>query len=66
MTWMEDWQKFHQKSFTVLTKTLGTMMRENTGSSIDFLKIDVGGSDCMLLQNGLDTFGCPPVRQIAV
>jgi len=65
-TTIKDWQKFHQKSFTVPAKTLGTMMRENNDSWIDILKIDIEGSEYMFLQNAFDTFGCPPVGQIAI
>jgi len=65
-TTIKDWKKFHQKSFTVPAKTLGTMMRENKDTWVDILKIDIEGSEYMFLQNAFDTFGCPPVGQIAI
>ena len=46
-TTIKDWQKFHQKSFTVPAKTLGTMMLENDDTWIDILKIDIEGSEYM-------------------
>jgi FkbM family methyltransferase len=60
-------EKFHeQKSFHVQAKTFPTMLQEHGDTKINVLKVDIEGSEYMLMQDIFDRMGCPPVGQITM
>lgn len=62
----KKYRNLNQREFKVNAKTLPTMMKENGDDQMDFLKIDIEGSEYALLQHTFDTMGCPPAGQITV
>lgn len=52
------------KSFQLAAKTLPTMLKDNGDSYVDFMKIDIEGSEYMFIQDAFDRMGCPPVGQL--
>jgi len=54
------------RAFSLEAKTLGTMMKDHGDTYVDFLKIDIEGSEYTFMQDIFDRMGCPPVGQIAL
>lgn len=54
------------EEFSLQVKTLPTIMKELGHTYLDMLKIDVEGSEYVLLEQMFDVFGCPPVNQITL
>jgi len=53
-----------QRQYKLPVKTLRTVMKELKHTSIDFLKLDIEGSEYLFLEDIFDTIGCPQVDQL--
>lgn len=60
-----NWQP-PQENIEIVVKTVPTIMKELGHDRISILKVDIEGSEYLMLQDLLDQTGCPPIDQVTL